>query len=226
MGRSATRLHGAREVTVERGERDGDGDEALCSHWREDVDVARHQRGLGDECDRVIVRGEHFENAARDLQILLDRLVDIRVASQHDAAWLVGLLRKLARKQGGGRRLHENLGLEVEARRQAAIRVIGAREAVDAAVFAALVGVDRPIEGNVGRGVVGYDGLGLLEDGFRLQGRELILCRPTVIERLGVLLLEPARGVRQGATPARLIPHFGPVGRLRSRLPFFLRRHF
>ena len=193
MGRGAARLHRAGQLAVECREGDGDGDEAFLRHRREQIEIAQHQRGLGDQRDRMIVRGQHFENAARDAQLLLDRLVDVGVAGQHDEARLVGFLRQLAREQGGGRGLHEDLRLEIEARREAAIGVVGPGEAIDAAVFAALVGIDRAIERDVGRGVVGDDRLRLLDDGFRLQGFGLFLCRPTVIEGLGVLASRTGR---------------------------------
>jgi len=100
--------------------------------------------------------------------------------------------------------------------------VVGPRKAVDAAMLAALVGIDRAIEADVRRCVVSDDRLRLFEDGFGLQCWRLFLSVPAIVEGLGILLLELARGVRQGAAPARLVAEFGPVGVERPGLPFFL----
>ena len=61
------------------------------------------------------------------------------------------LATQLLAQDVGGVDLGEQLGLEVEARRQVEIGVRRSREAVDAAVFTALIGVDRVVEGQVRR---------------------------------------------------------------------------
>ena len=63
----------------------------------------------------------------------------------------VARLRELGAQQRGGVGLGEELRLEIEARREVEVRVRRPRVAVDAAVLAALVRIDRLRERDVGR---------------------------------------------------------------------------
>jgi hypothetical protein len=53
-------------VAIERRDRQVDARHALRRHRRDDVEVALDERRLGDDRERVLVRGEHFEDRARD----------------------------------------------------------------------------------------------------------------------------------------------------------------
>ena len=59
--RRRARLEHALELVVERGEADEHRDEAPRGEVREQVEVAQHQRALGDDGDRVAVREQHLE---------------------------------------------------------------------------------------------------------------------------------------------------------------------
>ena len=68
-------------------------------------------------------------------------------------------------KQLGGIGLGHDFGFEIEAAAEAEVFVVGPGEAVDAAVFAAAIGVEGPVEGDVGgRGDAVDDGLGAIEE--------------------------------------------------------------
>src|SRR3546814_4482726 len=54
----------------------------------------------------------------------------------------------------------EQPGFEIETRRQVVIGVGGTREAIDAAMFASPIGIDRLAEGDVGGIVAADDGAG------------------------------------------------------------------
>src|SRR3546814_12702311 len=69
------------------------------------------------------------------------------IGAQRDGLGLVGLARQLLAQQRRRLRLGDDLGLEVEARRVAEPGMARPREAVDAAVLAAAVGID----GEIGR---------------------------------------------------------------------------
>ena len=77
--------------------------------------------------------------------------------------------------------------------------------AVDAAMFAALVGVDRAVEAHVGAGVAGDDRARPLgaEGGADLRRRR-VLISPAVIENLALVRLVPARPVRARPPSSRL----------------------
>ncbi len=144
----------------------------------------------------MAVAVKHFEDAPHHLMLPLDRLVRIGVGADGDGARHVASGGQLAFEQLGRVRLGEQLGFEIEPRRQAEIGVGRAREAIDAAVLAAAIGVDRAVEGNVG-GVVPGDDLTGGVDGHRgLERRQLLETLPAIIEGDASERLVAAGGVR------------------------------
>ena len=104
-----------------------------------------------------------------DAVFALDRLVAVGVGAERDRARLVAGLRELLSQQLGGVGLGEKLGLEVQARRQFEVGVARARVAVDAAVLAAAVRVDRLGEAHVRRVVARDDRACALDGDLGLQ---------------------------------------------------------
>ncbi len=122
----------------------------------EDVGVARDQRVLGDDADRVAELGQHLEAAPRQLQRPLDRLVAVGDAAEGHHLRLPRRRRQRRPEQLRRVLLDEDPRLEVEAGREAEELVRRPRIAVDAAVLAAAVRVEAGREGDV-RAVVGRD---------------------------------------------------------------------
>src|SRR4029077_13761349 len=94
-------------------------------------------------------------------------------------------------QQTGRLRLGEDLRLEVETGGHPEVRVGRPREAIDAAVLAPLVRIDRSVERDVRRVVPAQDGAGLLRGDSGGQPRRSVLlaaCTPA-----GVLRTEAAR---------------------------------
>ena len=151
------RLQRPRRRPVEAGHRHRDRREAPRRHRSEDVDVARHAVGLGGDRHRMPELGEHLEAGAGDAVRRLDRLVGVGIGPHRDRAALVAALRQLGPEQGGCTRLGGQARFEIQPRRQAEIGVRRPREAVDAAVLAAAIGVDRAVEADVGRRIAGDD---------------------------------------------------------------------
>ena len=147
----------ARQLAVERRHRDGDAREPVARHLAEDVDVALDQRALGDDRHRMAEIAQHFEDRARDAEPALGRLIGVGVAAERDRPAGVALLAQLGREQRRRLRLVEDAGLEIEAGRQAEIGVARPRIAIDAAVLAAAIRVDRAVEADIGRVVAGDD---------------------------------------------------------------------
>ncbi len=194
--RRRSRLHHAGEPGIERRHRQRHLDQIALRHAREDLEVAQHQRGFRHDADRMAVAVKHFEDAPHHLMLPLDRLVRIGVGADGDGARHVAGGGQLAFEQLGRVRLGEQLGFEIEPRRQAEIGVGRAREAIDAAVLAAAIGVDRAVEGNVG-GVVPGDDLTGGVDGHRgLERRQLLETLPAIIEGDASERLVAAGGVR------------------------------
>jgi hypothetical protein len=110
-----------------------------------------HQRRFGHDRERVFAGAQHREDRARDLPFALDRLVRVGVGAKRDRVADIARFRQFSFQEQGGVGLCEQLRLEIEARRQVEVGVRRPRIAVDAAVLAALVRVDRLRERNVRR---------------------------------------------------------------------------
>ena len=89
---------------------------------------------------------QHLEDAAHDLVLLLDRLIRIGIGADRDGARRIARCRQFTLQQGRRLRLHEQLGFEIEPRRQAEIGMGRPREAIDAAMLAAAIRIDRAVE--------------------------------------------------------------------------------
>ncbi len=175
MRRRRARVELARELAVEHRDRDEHADETLRRHRRQQVEVALDQRALGRDRQRMVALGEHLDHGARDLPLALDRLVRVGVGAERDRLAAVAGLRELGAQQRGGVGLREELRLEVEPRREVEIRVRRPRVAVDAAVLAALVRIDRLRERDVRRIVAADDRARRLDPHDRLQRRRLVV---------------------------------------------------
>ena len=95
--------------------------------------------------------------------------------------------RQLPLEELGRALLGEQAGLEIEPGREPHIGVGGPRVAIEAAVLAAAVGVDRAVERDVGRVVAGDDRLGLLPGHLGRERLGRFVLRPAVVERLAPL---------------------------------------
>jgi hypothetical protein len=62
LGRCGTRLHHARQLRVERGDRHVDRGQPPCRHRRDEVDVAFDAGRLGDQRKRMVVLGQHLDH--------------------------------------------------------------------------------------------------------------------------------------------------------------------
>src|SRR4029450_14021893 len=92
------------------------------------------------------------------------------------------------------------------------------REAIDAAMLTAAIGIDRTVEPDVGRVVAGDDLARGIERHRRLERRQVVQALPAIIEGDPRFGLEPAArvGLRAAATPP-LVFHLDPELRKRAR---------
>ena len=91
---------------------------------------------------------------------VFNRLIGVGIGPHRDPLRLVAGLRQLLCQQPGRIGFGKQLGLKIQTRRQVVIGVGRAGKAIHAAMLAAAIGVDRPVEGNVGRTVETEDGFG------------------------------------------------------------------
>ena len=145
--------------------------------------------------------GQHLEHPAGHLQPALQRLVGVRVRAERNRPADVARPRQLLLQQPGGILLDEYLGLEVEPGRQAQMAVARAGVAIDAAVLAAAIGVDRLVERYVRQVVVRDDRACPVGEQLRRRSRlvgQRLEAAPAVVERLALEALEPALGIERG----------------------------
>src|SRR5438132_1595481 len=165
------------------------------------IPAADNWRSVSSRREGVAAR-EHFENAAHDLVTAVDRLVRIGVGADRNRARLIVWRGKLALEQFRRLRLHEQLGFEIEPRREPEIGVGRSRETIDAAVLAAAIGIDRTIEADIGRIVAGDDLARRIDRHARGERRQILETLPAVVEAdAGLRLVAPGR-VRQRAAAA------------------------
>ncbi len=201
-------LHATGELGVEGGDRKVDADELVAGEVLEQVEVAHHPGGLGDDADRVTRLGQDLEDGAGGAQAALNGLVGIGVGTKRDRAGAVVGAGQLGTEEGCGVRLDEDAGLEVEAGGEAPVGVAGSGVAVDSAVLAPPIGVDRLGEGDVGRGVAGNQTAGGVGDQLGAGRRgigQLVEGAPAIVEGLAARGLEAVRGV-EGGTAALMRP--------------------
>ena len=154
---------GARGSSVRwiAGSSDGDRDrhrgETEPRGGDDDVHVAQHAVRLGGDGEGVARFEQQFEDRAGDAPALLDRLVGIGIGAERDRARFIAGARQRGVEQFGGVGLGEQAAFEVHAGRQVVIGVGRPREAVDAAMLAPAIGIDRAVEADVGRAVAGQD---------------------------------------------------------------------
>ena len=87
-GRRSARLQAARELRVERGDRDEDDGGLELRERAEKVGVARDEVVLRDDANRISEFEEHLQAGAREAQPALDGLVAISDAGKADDLWL------------------------------------------------------------------------------------------------------------------------------------------
>ena len=134
------------------------------------------------------------------LELALGRLIGIGVGAERDRLAAIARPRQFRRQQRRRVLLDEDAALEVEAGRQAEIGVRRPREAIDAAMLAAAIGVDRAVERNVGGIVARDDGLGAVARQDRVERmRRRVLAAPAVIDPDLDLRLEPPGRIAEGA---------------------------
>ena len=151
------RLHRARDIRIQRCHGNEDFHQPLGRHRRQDVDVPGHQARLRRDADRVFELPQHLQQRARELQLPFRGLVRFRIGAEGDhRSRRIGSAQFLP-KQFGRVGFGEDLGLEVQARRQPEIGVARPGIAVDAAVLATAVRIDRLVERQVRRAVGRYD---------------------------------------------------------------------
>ena len=131
--------------------------EVVARELRQQVHVAGDQRALGGDAHRVLASKQDLEQRARDLVGFLERLVWIGVRAERDGRALVVRRGKFFFEQRCGVGLVKKFRFEIEAGGEADVGVAGAGVAVNTAMLASPIRIDRLPEMNVGRVVAADD---------------------------------------------------------------------
>ena len=129
------------------------------------------------------------------------RLVRVGIAAERDRTAFISFLAQFRRKQRRRARLVKDAGLEIETGRQAKIRMARTGIAVDAAVLAAAIRVDRAVKPDIRRVVAGDDRARRIDGELGFEPRRLVVLGmlPAVVEGDPFLALEAACLVARGA---------------------------
>ncbi len=148
---------------------------------------------------------QHFQNSPRDFPLPLDRLIGVGICPHRDHLALVAGSGQFLRQQFMRVRFHEQLAFEIETGRKPLIGMGRTRKAVNAAVLAASIGIDRAVETDVGGVVARDDFPRLLLGHHRLERGQFFQALPAVVEHDLGLRLKAAGRIGLGATaPAAL----------------------
>jgi hypothetical protein len=150
-GMRCARLERPGDGGIEGGDRHRDADQMVARHVGEQVDVAQNPVGLGRDDQRVARFGEDLDHRPRDAPFALDRLVTVGVRADRERSGRVAAFREFGAQQSCGIGFGEQPAFEIEPRRQVVEGVRRSGKAIDAAMLAAAIGVDRTVEADVGR---------------------------------------------------------------------------
>jgi ATP-dependent Clp protease ATP-binding subunit ClpA len=144
MGRS--RLERAPRVLVDGGNAHVDGAPGGRSLILQDVGVAHDHRSLGDQTEGRVSLRQRLDRSPREFVVALDRLVRIGRRTERDEFSSPRRTIELARQDADDVLLHEDDARELVVAVHLELGVVAAGEAVVAAVGAAPVRVQRPLE--------------------------------------------------------------------------------
>ena len=144
-----------------------------------------------------------------------DRLVGIGIGADGDRPRQVARRRQFPAQNLGRLGPGDQPGFEIEARRQAKIGMGRTREAVDAAMLAAAIGIDRAIEPDIGRGIPGDHAARSFDRHLGSDQRLVLFDVPAVMLHDIAHRLVPAGPVRPGGTGADAL--IWAKGRIRRR---------
>lgn len=178
------------EIGVEGRDGDVDEDAVETREFGKDVEVAGDEGVFGDDEDWVAKLGADFEAGAGEAEVAFGGLVAVGGTAHGDGLRLPFFRGEFAAEEFGRAEFDKDLGFEIEAAAPAEVFVIGAGEAVGAAVLAAPVTVKTVSEADVGAVVFGEEGFGGVVEELRARGGAFVV-RAVVGEFRGGLDVEP-----------------------------------
>ncbi len=174
---------------------------------RKHIEIRGDRMVLRHDADRVAKIGADLEALSRQPQFSLDRLIAIGHPAERDDLRLPAPRGQRLAQQLGRVALHHDPALEIEARAETKIFVGRSRVAVDAAVFASAIRIQRILEADIRAVVPAEDRLAAVVEEHRPRPGFFVVRE----RRLGVRvdrILQPCkavRGIADRATPERAV---------------------
>jgi hypothetical protein len=185
------RLQPARQGRVPYRDRNADAQQTLRRHWGQQIKVAFDQRSFGGDRQRVMKAGQHPNEVAHYPVFHLDRLIGVGVGADRNRGDPVGPAAQLGVQHSPEAGPRNQPGFKIELRRQVKKRMTGAGKAINAAMFAAALRVDGPVERQVGRAVACDGRPRPFQPHFGAQQRQFVFARPTAIDSDPLVRLAP-----------------------------------
>ena len=113
------------------------------------IDVACNKTVLCDDRHRIAKSGQHFETAASNAQLSLDRLIRIGHAAQHQRLRLPPRRFQFTAQQLWRACFHHDLAFEIESGGKAEIFVRWSGVTIDAAMFAPSIRIQACLKPNI-----------------------------------------------------------------------------
>ena len=211
------RLQNPPQRRIQRRDADEDQQLAALRHLGQQVQVAQDAARLGHDRQRLPRLVQHLQHATGEAQLALDRLVGVGGRAEVDRLRAPAGSAQRDAQALGGIDLGDQTRFEIQPGRQVQVTVSRPCITVDAAMLAAAVGIDRPLEGQVGRVVAREDLCAGLQAHLGGNRRRTVPQRaariaPAVIDRLAGVAFEAVRDLPAGATPARWARRLRPAG--------------
>ena len=131
--------------------------------------------------------GQHFDTGPCNPPIALDGLIGIGIGAHRKWRRTIGWLHEFGAKQRGGIGLGEELGFEINPGREVVERMCWPRKAINAAVFAAAIGIDRAVKRNVWRFIACDDRFRTLDSDAGAHRRQYVIDHDAIIKPVAVI---------------------------------------
>src|SRR5687768_17281206 len=117
---------------------------------------------------------QHFQHTSCQAQVALARLIRVCIDAKRDWFWHIRLFCQLPSQKLRRIDLDEYFAFEIQSRRQAQVTVGGTREAIDAAMLASAIRIERNAERHIRRLITAEYGFGMFFDDLGLPCQSCI----------------------------------------------------
>lgn len=151
---------------------------------------------------------QNFDHLAHHPLRGFDRLIGVSIGADRNGRHLIAFRPKLPLQYRPDPRPGDQSGFKIQPRRQVQKRMAWPGKTIDATMFAAPVGIDGAVKGQIGRPVIGQRRTGAFQPHLGRDQPFRFRQIPTVIKSDMRSLLKPTCGVRRGPACAQALTLF------------------